>query len=167
MPGFQESKWTRKHTDDRSYVDVRTNGKQPYVIVFVHGIFGSSKSTWEQTPLVLKRLEPLSAFDFADYGYHSARLEHRSPEEFVIQLRTWALAHLDAYETIFFVAHSMGGLFLRHLCIYLANSDQQEGHKLLNRIRHCFLIASPISGSWAATLLRCLGIGFFNTRVPY
>ena len=61
----------------------------------------------------------------------------------------------------------MGGLLLRHLCIYLARSEQTEDHELLRRIRHCFLIASPISGSWVAKLLWWTGAPLLNKRVSY
>jgi pimeloyl-ACP methyl ester carboxylesterase len=167
MSSLSAQEWTRTHIDDRSYIDKRSNHPQPHVLVFVHGIFGSSQSTWQQTPLALKTLDSLSSFDFAFYGYRSAKFESRPPEEFVVQLRTWAVAHLHAYDLISFAAHSMGGLFVRHLCIYLANSESPEDHELLRKIRQCFLIASPISGSWASTLLWWTGAGLFNSRVSY
>jgi pimeloyl-ACP methyl ester carboxylesterase len=87
------------------------------IIVFIHGIFGSSNETWKSTPTQLMTSPQFSKSDYGSYGYASRIIEWKRPESFVEQLVLWMRTHLSAYNEIFLVCHSMGGLFARHAII--------------------------------------------------
>jgi pimeloyl-ACP methyl ester carboxylesterase len=136
------------------------------VVVFVHGIFGDSEETWGVTPLQLVSSPIFTAFDYASYGYGSKFIELRDPELFVDQLILWIRTNLCKYENIYFVAHSMGGLFVRHaISKMLVNADDRA---LTKKIRRCFMIASPVSGSWVAEYLGWVPfLNMINKRIAY
>lgn len=147
------AKMERSHIviDATSTLDSFKDSSIKNVVVFVHGIFGGSKETWAATPTQLVTSPHFVVFDYASYGYGSKIIEIRNPELFVDQLILWTRTHLCNYENIYFVAHSMGGLLVRHaIAKMLVSADDRT---LAKKIRRCFMIASPVSGSWLARWL--------------
>lgn len=157
---------SRSVIDETSTLDSFNNPSIKNITVFVHGIFGSSRETWGATPAQLVTSPLFSAFDYASYGYGSRIVELREPELFVDQLILWIRTHLSAYENIFFIAHSMGGLFVRHaIANMLKNPDDNS---LVRRIRRCIMVAAPVTGSTKAKLLnRIPFLRTINRRIAY
>ena len=89
MPDLTAQSWTRTSIDERSHIDLRSPQGQPHVLVFIHGIFGSSQSTWQETPNALKRLDTLSTFDFAFFGYRSSYVEIRLRSNLSSSFESW------------------------------------------------------------------------------
>jgi pimeloyl-ACP methyl ester carboxylesterase len=136
------------------------------IIVFIHGIFGSSEETWKTTPPQLMTSPQFLKFDYGSYGYASQIIEWKRPETFVQQLVLWMRTHLSAYNEIFLVCHSMGGLFARHAIISML--EDKNDHQIVSAIRRCFMIASPITGStWARWIAKIPGLSKINSRVAY
>jgi pimeloyl-ACP methyl ester carboxylesterase len=136
------------------------------IIVFVHGIFGSSTETWEGTPTQLMTSPQFSKFDYASYGYASHIVEWKKPEAFVDQLVLWMRTHLAQYQEIYLICHSMGGLLVRHAIIKMLAA--KEDGRIVTAIQRCFMIASPVTGSRAARLLAKIpGVSTVNNRIAY
>lgn len=136
------------------------------VIIFIHGILGDHETTWSGTPSQLISFPALHAFDYGSLGYSSGYIDFSSPKTVVEQITLWVRTHLERYENIFFVAHSLGGLLLRHAVVDLLGTS--EGRELTRRFRKCFVIGSPFEGSWAAKALLALILPpLFNWKLWY
>ena len=153
--------------DSTSYLEAWDNAATSTVLVFIHGIFGDSKETWSATPQALMASRILADADLASFGYGSTIIDLKDPAFVVRQFVLWLRTHMAKYKHIFVVAHSMGGLIVRDACQQLVTSADGSDHELFQRIRHCFLVAVPIAGSWAARALNAVGVGRINRRVSY
>lgn len=135
------------------------------VILFVHGTFGNSTETWKGTSEELLINPGLSCFDTASFGYSSQVFERNTPEIFTDKLRLWIKTHLPSYTDIYIIAHSMGGLLVRSsICAMLSDADE---NKIVKRIRLCFLVASPVTGSRVAKILTKIGLSRIHKRLAY
>jgi len=144
-----------------SYLEKHEDGSARSVIIFIHGIFGSVQGTWGDTPAQIMTNPGLGAFDYGAFEYRSSWIDLRSPERFL-----WIRTHLTQYTEIFFIAHSMGGLIVRHAIVKMLGSPADR--EIAIRIRRCFLIASPIEGSWAAKTLRLIRpLRWLNSSIRY
>jgi pimeloyl-ACP methyl ester carboxylesterase len=136
------------------------------IVVFIHGIFGDADETWGDTRLQLISSPIFASFDHASYGYASNAIELKDPQIFVGQLMAWMRAYTLKYESIYFVAHSMGGLFVRHaVANLLSHPDDKD---LVRRIKRVFLVASPLAGASAARWLKWVPLlKRINKRIGY
>ena len=158
----------RSHSviDETSMLDSFHDPSIKNVMVFIHGIFGNSKETWNATPTQIVTSPLFMAFDYASYGFGSKLIELRDPELFVDQLILWIRTVLCNYENIYFVAHSMGGLFVRHAIVKMLVSADDRAY--VKKVRRCFMIAVPVSGSWLARCLCWLPfLDRINRRLAY
>lgn len=154
--------------DEHSFLDTYHQDEVKSVIIFIHGILGDYKETWNSTPSTMKGERTLSSFDFGSFGYNTDILDFRKPDAAAIQLILWKRAHLAKYENIFIVAHSMGGLIVRMACDLLVRSEHDDDLSLLSKIKHCFFVAVPVSGSWAAQLLAAFPyLKQLNHKLPF
>jgi pimeloyl-ACP methyl ester carboxylesterase len=154
--------------DDHSYLVTYHRDYTKVVIVFVHGIFGHYKETWQNTPVQLMTSPILSHADWGSFGYGTSFIDFRDSNNLIEQLVLWARTHLARYEQIYFVAHSMGGLIVRNACAKLALSSKGEDHRLFSKVKQCFLIAVPVSGARAARILNYIPVlRQLNWRIPY
>src|ERR1700733_5674561 len=103
--------------DDVSTIHAFRDPSALQIIVFIHGIFGSSTETWAGTPNQLMTSPTFSKFDYCSYGYKSKIVEWQKPDAFVDQLVLWMRTHLRQYKDIFLICHSMGGLLARQAVI--------------------------------------------------
>jgi len=158
----------RAAIDSHSYLETYHNPETRVVIVFVHGIWGNYKETWAATPLQLVSSPVLALADYGSFGYGTTYIDFAKPDRVVDQFVLWARTNLARYQQIFLVAHSMGGLIVRDACARLALSDVRDDRQLYSKIRHCFLVAVPLSGSWLARLLnRIPPLRWLNQKIPY
>lgn len=156
----------RMSIDSTSYIESFNNPSIQNIVIFVHGIFGSAKETWKSTPTQLMTSPVFAAFDYGSYGYGSQYIELRDPDLFVDQLVLWLKTNTSRYENVFVIAHSMGGLLVRHAIVRMLR--KKDGHPIARKIRQCFMVASPVSGSRAAKALAWIpGLGVINRRIPY
>jgi pimeloyl-ACP methyl ester carboxylesterase len=139
------------------------DGSGRSVIVFVHGIFGDAEETWGDTIATIMGSPQFASFDYASFGYGSNVIDLRKPDRAVDLLVPWIDANLRQYGNIYLVAHSMGGLAVRHAITRLLNTQRE----LVPRLRGCFLLASPVTGSPVAKGLSKVGLGALNRRVTY
>lgn len=136
------------------------------VVLFVHGTFGDATETWGGTPDVFLTIPSMAGFDIASFGYESKKLDTRQPALIAEKLRLWINTHLHQYTDIYIVAHSMGGLLARQmLCTMMEN---EHDHNIVKKIRLCFLIASPVTGSSYAKLAQRIPfLARFHKRISY
>lgn len=151
---------------DTGYMEVAADASHTRVLVFIHGIFGDSSDSWGDLPHKLLTCQPFALFDLASFGYTSKILEFTEPSTTVEQLISFIVVKLSVYDELFFVAHSMGGLLLRQALAQMLTREDQR--KIAARVRQCFMIASPITGSWAArALARVRGLTRINKRLAF
>lgn len=144
----------KKDIDGRSYIQTyHLDGTSDFVL-FIHGVLGSHKETWQDTPIQLMAEQALAKADFGSFGYETTLFDSRTTRTPALQLNTWMRTHLIRYERIYIIAHSMGGLITREACGLLARSEHRDDRDLLGKIRHGFFVAVPIAGSATAAWLQ-------------
>lgn len=144
--------------DESSYLNTFCDEETTDVIIFIHGIFGHHEGTWKEMPPQLLLSMSHMRIDFGSFGYKSTILDLRKLEEDTEQFILWMRTHINHYKRIFVVAHSMGGIIMRQVCVRLVNSNNSFDWKLYNTIKHCFFVAVPLSGSWVAQHLERISI---------
>ncbi len=112
-------------------------------LILVHG-WNGDESTWP-APERLIELENLLQRDVYMFTYRTAIYPNRFPPLEVVEEQF--TRYIAPYEQVDVIAHSMGGLLVRH---YLADHDE-------NPIRRVVFLATPHFGSNAARLLMGLG----------
>jgi pimeloyl-ACP methyl ester carboxylesterase len=158
----------RTDIDGHSFLDIYPDGQSSTLIVFVHGIFGDPKSTWAETPHTLMMFPALVESDWGSFGYDTTLIYRRDSMQTVDQLLLWVRTHTQQYQKIFFVAHSMGGLLVRDVCANLALSENQDDVTLLGKIKHGFLVASPVGGAvWAKRIAKIPLLRRVNSHLSY
>ncbi|MBN2569393.1 MAG: hypothetical protein JXB42_08185 [Deltaproteobacteria bacterium] len=154
--------------DQHSYLETYNDDAPRNVVLFVHGILGNYQGSLSHLVQVLKSFRIFLEFDFASFGYDTGLIDFRKPEKIIDQFLPWCRAHVSKYQNIYIVTHSMGGLIIRWACIKLLNSNKNEDWILLEKIRHCFLIASPLSGSRIAAIFNRIPIlRSLNKKIPF
>lgn len=141
-------------------------GPASSVVLFVHGTFGDATETWGTTPQSMLGIPALSQFDIASFGYDSKVFDKRKPKIFSEKLRLWLNTHLGEYAEIYVVAHSMGGLLLRQaICTMLRDAKKNSA---VRKIRLCFLVASPVTGSRTARVISKVPfLSWLHARLSY
>jgi pimeloyl-ACP methyl ester carboxylesterase len=121
------------------------------VIVFVHGIFGDSISTWTNRngaywPALLTSDEFFSSYDAYVYEYTSRFVGSAfSIDEIAENMRLIFDADLVSdHKEIIFVSHSMGGLATR---VYL-----NKNRNAAARVRLAYFYSTPTTGSELASI---------------
>lgn len=152
-PELRPSRISRP-VNGHSFIEAYPDGRARVVLVYVHGLFGDHKTTWEHLPTQLRTYPALGEPDYASFGFDSPRIQTRVIDETTDALVFWMKTHLRQYDHIFIIAHSMGGLIARDACRLMATRGVREEQELYSRIGHRFLTAVPISGSWAARAIR-------------
>jgi pimeloyl-ACP methyl ester carboxylesterase len=116
-------------------------------IVLVHGFGGSALTTWGHFPALLAAEASLAAWDVYSIGYSTslafdiAGLWAADPAIITLGGLLAAVAGvtpLDGYETLAFMAHSMGGLMMQRGLL----SDPT----LRGRVSHLLLFGTPSAG---------------------
>jgi hypothetical protein len=154
--------------DGHSFLESFPDGQAPTLILFVHGILGDKRETWAETPQTLMMFPALADADWGSFGYDTKLIHTRDAAQTLDQLLLWIRTHAQNYKDIFFVTHSMGGLFVRDACARLALSSEPHDWALFSKIKHCFLIASPIGGAvWAKRLAKIPLVCKLNSQLAY
>ena len=135
-----------------------SRGQRRAAVVFVHGFTGSPLDTWGGFPDLLAAETALSGWDLYAYGYRSSLLPavpwwrgDPGPERLwrglASELRT---PPLTGYDSVAFVAHSMGGLVVQRVLV--------EEAGLAARTSHVVMFGTPSAGLgkafWGALLNR-------------
>jgi len=130
-------------------------------IVFVHGFHGNATTTWSRFPDLLGEDHALSGWDVYSLGYSSglrldlAGIWSADPDisriAKLLSTRA-ALGELQEYESLTFVAHSMGGLVIQRALV--------DDAALRERIGHVFLFGTPSGGLIKASL-----VSFFKRQL--
>lgn len=127
-----------------------------HALIFIHGLMGSSE-TWKygQTywPALIASDKAVDDFDIYRIDYETGILTGASMYEVRGSLAGAmnAVPAMKSYETIQFIAHSLGGNIVRDHLVYLKT---QWGHGALNQFRQMVLIGSPGEGSYLATITK-------------
>jgi triacylglycerol esterase/lipase EstA (alpha/beta hydrolase family) len=121
------------------------------VIVFVHGIFGDSVSTWTNRngaywPSLLASDPFFSPYDVYVYEFASRFVGTGfSIDEIAENMRlTLDTDHVSDYKEIIFVSHSMGGLITR---AYL-----NKNRAVADRVQLAYFYSTPTTGSELASI---------------
>lgn len=130
------------------------------LIVFVHGIRDDGNLTWTNGttnatwPEMLAQDERFESFDLSSYHYSSLLFQNGSLSisEVADQLAFRLDQELvDSYESIVFVAHSMGGLVVRNLLL--------KHDYLADQVPLIYFLATPTAGADIARLANVLDLG--------
>lgn len=128
------------------------------LLVFVHGIFGDCRSTWQRMPdWVINRAEV--DINVISYSYPSGLMHRCSIPQAADDLRVWLETEFRDYHHIIFVTHSTGGLVVKQLLYTAFETLQQDidnncvnyslSHYLWLRTRRIINIAVPHQGGSA------------------
>lgn len=119
------------------------------IIIFMHGINGNAKATWESKnpfayfPEIVSKDTIFKSFDIFSFGYKSGALDITETSE---KLRLGFETHdLYKYDKIIFVCHSMGGLVTRE---FLNNHRDYNG--LASKVKLIYCYSTPAQGSQVA-----------------
>jgi pimeloyl-ACP methyl ester carboxylesterase len=116
-------------------------------VVFVHGFSGNAGATWGRFPELLMSDKALAGWDVFSIGYATslsfdiAGVWSADPAIITLGGLVETIADvppIDAYESIAFLAHSMGGLLVQRAV--LANAT------LRKRVSHLLLFGTPSNG---------------------
>jgi pimeloyl-ACP methyl ester carboxylesterase len=124
------------------------------VIVFVHGVFGDSISTWtsENNAYWPTMITQDSEFDGADvfvYQYPTRLGTRLSIDELADDVNVQlAVNKVSNYKNIIFISHSMGGLVTR---AYLL-----KHREIATKVRFLFFLSTPTTGSEIASYAQLL-----------
>ena len=136
------------------------------VIVFIHGIMGSSETTWKNAKTGAYWPELIQADpDFKDYsvyllGYRSPALSRAST---INEIATRELLRLKdeglfaPEKKVVIVAHSMGGLVAKRMLTELNRPNRDELDKL-DRVKGVIFLSSPAQGAKLAEYASWLSI---------
>lgn len=128
------------------------------VIVFVHGVFGDSRSTWKNSraekswPEMIASDPDFNTFDVYSVGFNSPYLGRSSNIVEIagrVRERLFREGIFDSYPEIYFVTHSMGGLIIKRVLADLNTPLQDER---LRRVKAVALISTPSQGAPLATI---------------
>jgi pimeloyl-ACP methyl ester carboxylesterase len=128
-------------------------------VIFIHGITGSPK-TWgdPSTPLYWPKMlsaEPSLSDDLDIYQIDYDGTKFLGPAavaiESALELEVDKLLLERKYSKVIFIAHSLGGIFVR---TYLLHVKLNYGHAALSRFRLVITLGTPNLGSSLANLAR-------------
>jgi len=126
--------------------------------VFVHGVFGDARDTWTNGrskaywPDLVKKDRDLDQFAILVIDYRSPKLKAAGTIEQVATQIGTALRDegiYNKYRSVFFVAHSMGGLITRRILIEL---NRPVTIPDLQRVSAALFFSTPTSGALIADL---------------
>jgi pimeloyl-ACP methyl ester carboxylesterase len=113
-------------------------------IVFVHGFTGDLRKTWRRIPEFLRQEPKLDEWDFVFFGYPSTflfdllNIWSADPDIDAIATQLSTAKNLLAYDSLAFVAHSMGGLVVQKALV--------RSGELRKRTSHVILFGTPSDG---------------------
>ena len=111
----------------------------PGLLVFLHGLSGNQHS-WGAVPDYIQRTN----FEIITPTYASGIRSRADIAASAKQIATQIETRYPAYEPIFLIGHSLGGLVAREICRHLLVSGPDE---LLNRIRATLTVGTPLEGA--------------------
>jgi pimeloyl-ACP methyl ester carboxylesterase len=122
------------------------------LVIFLHGLRGD-ETDWKDVPTYVG--SALSSFRTVRLQYSAEVLGHADLVRSGDQILTRLQRDYRAYDSIFIVGYSMGGLVAREVCVKLLQSTNDET-KLLERILGVITFGSPLSGlrdSWRGWMI--------------
>ena len=117
------------------------------VILFVHGLSGSSEGTWGKMMEFFRRDEAFVSFQLDSYQYPTAKLRFafgkKMPgiQDLAEGLRSYINVFHNDKSEIVLIGHSLGGLVLRQLITTELKTNKET------RIRAAVMIATPHQGA--------------------
>lgn len=123
------------------------------LVIFVHGILGDSRTTWE--PLRSFLAEAVPSADYLSYRYPAGIACEASIWATASRLRASLTTQFPTYENLVFITHSAGGLVVKRMLVDDADDYDEPGANdqafrdlkpLLLRTRQMINIAVPHSG---------------------
>lgn len=139
---------------DGSFIREVGTGK---VVVFIHGLWGSSDQTWLNSsnkaywPTLLSQDERFDQFSIYVLDYRTGYSRDDIPvEDLAGQLcRCWEDGDLNSYSSIHFVAHSLGGIVLRRA---LKRTHDKVGSDLFHLFQNAVFLSTPTLGTPLANI---------------
>jgi len=140
-------------------------------VIFVHGIGGSSTTTWTNTngtywPNVLANDPEIGTnIDIYAVKYDSSLLWSKSSIIDImkrIDLELDSFFYFHRYQKVSLICHSMGGIVCTS---YLLHVKARYGHRVLAKFRLVFAMAVPYSGSEYANFRRIFKWSSAQTRI--
>ncbi len=140
-------------------------------IIFVHGFTGDVRTTWRSIPAYLKPMDALQDWDLRGFGYHSSKLfdlvglwsADAKLEEIAIKLAEHP--EIKHYETVAFVAHSMGGLVVQQALVTDAALRKRTSHVVLFGTPSKGLVKARALFFWKRQIQNMEAGGAFITRL--
>lgn len=121
------------------------------LIIFVHGLCGSSTDTWDAFPKLLSEDEDLEALDIYIMGYLTTFLGSPPSISLIAEhLLSELRVRFPEYKRIILAGHSLGGLVIR--TAILKALEQGRGNDLSNII-HIITFGTPNDGSQLAQIV--------------
>ena len=106
----QDTRYGLFHQADKSAIEYRSD----VLVVFVHGIFGNPNDTWSDTPQWLAQRVG-SNVDILNFSYPAGLWQKASIPRASSDLKTCLETAYSQYNFLIFIAHSSGGLVLKHM----------------------------------------------------
>jgi hypothetical protein len=134
-------------------------GKAKSAVIFVHGFAGGPDDTWRSLTTILRSDNRLSEVDIHLWGYPTQIVgKNLGVKQIAELLRTNYIVDLKKYDSIYFVAHSLGGIVVKYMILQELRAGRAES---LSRIKHVVLLAVPQEG------LQIPAIARYINRVAY
>jgi pimeloyl-ACP methyl ester carboxylesterase len=139
---------------DTNLISHRQTPGHQTAIVFIHGFGGLPEKTWAKFPDLLLAEAKLSNWDILSLGYPTGLLPdivgiwkaQPNIETVARVLTTITSLKFERYQSIAWVAHSMGGLVLQRALI--------DDESFLSKAGHVFLFGTPSNGLIKASFFK-------------
>jgi pimeloyl-ACP methyl ester carboxylesterase len=127
-----------------------------HLVLFVHGLGGKHWRSWGRLPAYLADDPRFAHVDIYLFGFSSGFFNYfASPLESLGQrLRTILVQETDKYSSVCVVAHSMGGLVVKHA---VADALLAGEAYRLRHLKHAVFCSTPHLGEVKASALALLG----------
>ena len=120
--------------------------------VFIHGLGSTHEKTWAKMLRLCSEDKILSSeYDFDYFEYHTSKWADFCREgipKLALMLDSKVNADWQSYESIFFVAHSMGGIVAKQYILDLDTFSKGSN------VKGIFFFATPSNGSTLAKIGR-------------
>ena len=137
------------------------------LIIFIHGFNGDSVSSWtnnqtkENWPELIRKDKELQHFTAETYSYEAEFFKQGiTTNELATRFMEFLTSRSDAYDNIYIIAYSFGGVISIDAIQRLSQFDNEA----FKKIKAVFLIASPLRG--VNLLNKGLQFLFPNSSIP-
>ena len=117
-------------------------------IIFIHGLGGSPKVTWDSFPQLVMGTSLGQNFDIFCYGYSSNKFWPASPDadSLINEFSSFCQSELNQYNSVILISHSLGSVIVNGML--LKNEELEINSK--KYLSHLMITPAFFGGAWWA-----------------